>query len=37
MNADQTTTEPADAIALAGAVRAGNEAAFNTLAQRHRR
>jgi RNA polymerase sigma-70 factor (ECF subfamily) len=30
-------TESAEAIALAGAVRAGNEAAFNTVAQRHRR
>ena len=29
--------ESAEAIALAGAVRAGDEAAFNTVAERHRR
>ncbi len=37
MNDDQNMTESAEAIALAGAVRAGDEAAFNTLAKRHRR
>jgi len=37
VNADQTMTDSADAIALAGAVRAGNEAAFDKVAQRHRR
>ncbi len=30
-------TESAEAIALAGAIRAGDEAAFNTVAERHRR
>ena len=37
MNADQNMTESAEAIALAGAVRAGDEAAFNTVAERHHR
>ena len=37
VSADQSMTESAEAIALAGAVRAGNEAAFNTVAERHRR
>ena len=37
MSADQSMTDSAEAIALAGAVRAGNEAAFNTVAERHRR
>jgi RNA polymerase sigma-70 factor, ECF subfamily len=37
VSTDQTLTEPADVIALAGAFRAGDETAFNTLAQRHRR
>ena len=34
---DQTIIESAEAVALAGAVRAGDEAAFNALAERHRR
>ena len=37
VSADQTMTVSAEAIALAGAVRAGDEAAFNTVAERHRR
>jgi RNA polymerase sigma-70 factor (ECF subfamily) len=37
VTADQTMTASADATALAGAVRAGDEAAFNTVASRHRR
>ncbi len=37
VSADQTMTASADATALAGAVRAGDEAAFNTVAERHRR
>ena len=37
VSADQSMTESAEAIALAGAVRAGDEAAFNTVAERHRR
>ena len=37
MSSDQSMTESAEAIALADAVRAGNEAAFNTVAERHRR
>ena len=37
VSADQTMTASAEAIALAGAVRAGDEAAFNTVAERHRR
>ena len=37
VSADQSMTESAEAIALAGAIRAGDEAAFNTVAQRHRR
>jgi len=37
VSADQIMTASADAIALAGAVRAGNEAAFNTVAERHSR
>ena len=37
MSSDQSMTESAEAIALAGAVRAGNEEAFNTVAARHRR
>jgi Sigma-70 region 2 len=37
VSADQNMTESAEAIALAGAVRAGDEAAFNTVAERHRR
>jgi Sigma-70 region 2 len=34
---DQTITRSAEAISIAAAVRAGEEAAFNTLEQRHRR
>ena len=37
VSADHAMTESAEAIALAGAVRAGDEAAFNTVAERHRR
>ena len=37
MSADQGMTESAEAIALAGAVRAGDETAFNTVAERYRR
>ena len=36
MNADQSMTKSADAISLAGAVRAGDEAAFNTVTERYR-
>ncbi len=37
MNDYQTMTGSAEATALAAAVRAGDQAAFNTLAERHRR
>ena len=37
MSTDQSMAVSAEAIALAGAVRAGDEAAFNTVAERHRR
>ena len=37
VSANQANTESAEAIALAGAVRAGDEAFFNTFAKRHRR
>ncbi len=37
MSTDQSMAESAEAIALAGAVRAGDEAAFNTVAERYRR
>ena len=37
MSADQSMTELAEAIALADAIRAGDKAAFNTVAERHRR
>lgn len=37
MSTDRSTTDLAEAIALANAVRAGDEAAFNTVAARHRR
>ena len=37
MNEYQTMTGPAETGALAAAVRAGDEAAFNVLAERHRR
>jgi RNA polymerase sigma-70 factor, ECF subfamily len=37
MSTDQGMTESAEAIALAGAVRAGDEASFNTVAERFRR
>jgi RNA polymerase sigma-70 factor (ECF subfamily) len=37
MSANQTMTESPEAIAQAGAIRAGDEAAFNTVAKRHRR
>jgi RNA polymerase sigma-70 factor (ECF subfamily) len=37
MSTDQSMAASAEAIALAGAVRAGDEAAFNTVAERYRR
>lgn len=37
MSANQSMKELAEAIALAGAVRAGDQAAFNSVAERHRR
>ena len=37
MSADQSMTVSAEAIVLAGAVRGGDEAAFNTVAERYRR
>ena len=37
VSANQSMTESAEAIALAGAVRAGDEAAFNKVAERYRR
>ncbi len=37
VSTEQNMTESTEAIALAGAVRTGDEAAFNTVAARHRR